>query len=561
MEETVAEDTKEQQNEYELELESALRTAPGITPAVEEEWKREQIDSLFSQGFTTIKYPDKTTAHPSTWKLSDVLKGKCNLEKYAACFSDNILVTENFLATVEGEHTIFDDKQKTICQVVAIYDTQCKEMNPWKLILCSQKEAARFMDAIYHQKEKGNGRFNMFLLEPEGTVVQQGGVLLDSTKAVDLNWLKSSLVEVLFMSGNIKALNADQWQQPFQEWAQDHSQEKRELLEIVILREGDFSSQVYEGSRLQTILHRMSRLSASSAEGVANPVEEDLRMAALALDNANIETCLKVLLQLKQKPVEERVVKEMLQLVAKAIRKTSEVKNKNNGKQILVALLDCVQVHVKADHFTSAEAVSELKDINDSEIKKVVHAIILELIQKKQSQLAADIACAQIPTFSQDFVDDEIKRGKIKTLLKFTLEQLISLGEQNQKTQVEQISKSLYYNAFCGTQYSLNKSYSQILWEVIKEILTEKKPKTPLPGLDYYCSHYFGSMAAAIEETEIRRQILSIENVEYSNISEELAVRVDQVVKEIERNFFAYETSLPAVANKGKKLLERFIDA
>jgi len=59
-----------------------------------------------------------------------------------------------------------------------------------------------------------------------------------------------------------------------------------------------------------------------------------------------------------------------------------------------------VRLHVKADHFSSSEALSELKDINDLEIKEVTHDIILELIQKKQFQLAVDLACAQILTLS-----------------------------------------------------------------------------------------------------------------------------------------------------------------
>ncbi|NGX42626.1 MAG: hypothetical protein K940chlam7_00906, partial [Chlamydiae bacterium] len=560
LEETVAEDTLEQQNEYQLELEFSLKPASSITQATEEVWEREQIDSLFSQGFTTTKYPSKTTAHPSTWKLSDVLKGMRNLEKYATCFSDNILVTENFLATVEGQHNVFDDKQKVICQVVAIYDTQCKETNPWKLTLCSQKEAAKFMEAIYRQKEKRNDRFNVFLLEPEGTVVQQGQILLDSIDTTDLNWLRSSLVEVLFMSGNIGALNADKWQQPVQEWAQNYSQEKKELLEIVILREGESSSQEYEGSRLQTILHRMSRLSVSPDEGVVDSVEENLRMATLALNNHNIEKGLELLLKLKQKPAEERVVNEMLRLAAKAIKNTNKAKNKNKGKRILVGLLDCVRLHVKADHFSSSEALSELKDINDSEIKEATHDIILELIQKKQFQLAVDLACAQIPTLSQEFVAEERKKGKIKVLLKFTLQQLISLGEQNQKPQVKQLSASLY-KALCGTCNPPRESYQQAFWEVVQEILAEKKPKTLLSGLDDFCSDYFGSYSSAVEARSIREQIREIAKVDYYNTStESISVRVSQVIEKIEHNFLVYESFLPAVANEGKKLMETFID-
>ncbi|WP_068470398.1 hypothetical protein [Candidatus Protochlamydia phocaeensis] len=546
LEETSTQQHQEQQTDYYVELDTFQQIQVTLTPQQERAWQAGQFQALAAGGPVFPPYPLQHSSHPAIWPLKDVLEHHSHLKKYAHCFDKSLSLSENFLRTVENADSLFTFHQKPVYNVLAILNPQTHD---WETVLVTLEEAAFFKKQLA-KKEKLN--FPMWLLEPEGGVIQNGQAHLEDFPSTALNNLNKRLIPVLFFMGNAKSLNADRWFNHFKEWAQEDRKLKKDLLEAVILdNEGSEQRQYYQDSRLEILLSEFSPEEAFKADS-PSALPEDLELGMLAANNRRITIALNLLNKAsKQMDANNPVhLNTLVALTCEAIKHSSKLSEKRQARDFLITgLKQIIQLIQTEKIYSCTENLTLLEGINDPTINQLLCEISLILIKEGQIGPATQIALSQIPSFQEikqreDLFKNPLFLQQIKTIRTSTLKILQALGE------IE------------PTNFEQTDSIKQIN-QKLRDALTYKEKPLICDLVIEWLNHSTAHNLSGIEEMAIYAldptyQIIRdrISDTYFGNKHEKDTV---SLIAEIEAAFFKHPKSMPALANKGKELLESVV--
>ncbi len=214
--------TMEQQVEQEVEREEEEekeRSALSSLNALEQvEWKVEE-DLYEGDHFSPIEASDENVNNKGQvekgeaariFRLKDVMRRDDELAEFSEVFSDNILISENLMRTI-NEHSLSlsGSYGKGVHQILAI-----QENNAWKFLLLSIEEAAFMKQKLLESKHQESSERKIWLLSPSGELTQSGRDSFDGV--ADGHSFKRGITQALLFKGDLYNLN--QHTEELSEW-------------------------------------------------------------------------------------------------------------------------------------------------------------------------------------------------------------------------------------------------------------------------------------------------------------------------------------------------------
>lgn len=157
--------------------------------------------------------PFQTSVGVSFSSLNQTLKEKYPQMWESEIFSDNLVISPNFISTIEGGINILDPYQKPLMHLLLI-----KEGEQFKLLILSAEDAqdvAKAFDAKAHALPAGR---QMWLINPQGNQVWPGPSEYSREALLESPEVRKLLIQANFFAGNVSTLESATWQKAFNEW-------------------------------------------------------------------------------------------------------------------------------------------------------------------------------------------------------------------------------------------------------------------------------------------------------------------------------------------------------
>ncbi len=230
----------EKVTELEMQAQRELVSGDGIGKAKEREWDFSSYHTLMQQ-LCSFQMP---SAGEKPWakRLSDAMSDKVDLMLFSECFSQQFLLSANFLETGSGQQNILDKIQKTPLEALLFLDYQKRP----HLLLLTSKEAEAF--AAFIEREN----VPLAILNANAQVVVGEKQLVEENPDIE-----QLLVQKLFFSGRFRSLEQDRWEAGLDCYLADKRGLKRDLFEGVLLDSAQAMD--YQNSTLSVKLNAPSK--------------------------------------------------------------------------------------------------------------------------------------------------------------------------------------------------------------------------------------------------------------------------------------------------------------
>jgi len=240
--ESTGEQVAEAEHEIEAEREAEVEVHGGyhgqktvtIQPAVNRIWEK---DRLFGKSMATILNTspymrgDKSVTISSICDVMDVHM----LSLFKECFSKDILATNNFIETEEGQCNLFGSLKKPVHEMLVIYGTGVEQGKhpPCKMVLLATEEASAIRELLKSNKEK---------VSVPMALMTSSGVCLESSESWPKDYHEDKHLQELFTEAaiigcDLSSLQSKEKRPLFQKWAETHPAKKLALFEKILLDE------------------------------------------------------------------------------------------------------------------------------------------------------------------------------------------------------------------------------------------------------------------------------------------------------------------------------------